>query len=96
LGNLKFGTEFENGLVTVFWFFQAGDSFFKILSCQALKSQPCQPLKEIHYFVMQAQLYRGIPLKKFKLNMKGNLICRNSLMLFFACAVAVAAAASCC
>jgi hypothetical protein len=75
---LKFWTEFENGLAT---FFRAGDSFFEILSLQALARQHCQPLKEFLYFVLQDYLFRGIPLNKFKLNMKGNLSCRNSLIM---------------
>ena len=61
-------------------FFRAGDSFFEILGRLALASQPCLPSKEILYFVMQEHLFREIPLKKFKLNLNGNLICRNSLI----------------
>ena len=46
---------------------------------KALKRQPCRPLKEILYFVMQDKLFRGIPLNKFKVNLNGNLSCRKAL-----------------
>jgi hypothetical protein len=73
--SVKFWTDFEilweNGLAIVFRFFSGH---------QALKRQPCQPSKEINYFVFQSQLCRKIPLKNFQVNMNGNLICRNSLL----------------
>jgi hypothetical protein len=69
-------------------YFRAGGSFsglatfFRVsLVLQALASQHGRPLKEFLYFVMQVYLFRGFPLNKFKLNMKGNLSCRNSLFL---------------